>query len=1007
MVLPEGQHYLKWRVPGGEVRTDPVEFSPYLVLGLDIGIASCGWALLDTANKQVVDMGVHLWDVPQEDKTKTSLAKKRRAARSMRRNIRRSSDRMKHCLELFKRHGLVPQDAQKAWMQTVKGDRQPLESRVEALDANVSDRALAQALYNICNRRGYIPHGEGGADGDVEGRKVLAALEENSKVMEENGYRTVGEMMLREGQKQGCSNGQSRNKGGDYSRCVRMSQLLEEVNAIFEAQRNLGNAAATEDLQEEFIDCLTWEKSSADHDEHVYSTVAFCTYFADKGIKAAAKACLSFEICTAYERVNNVRIVNSRGDEEPLPPEIKRWCIATLFSPVPVKGNKECKIRYSDIRKKLDLSAHYSFKGIDADKEKIREVSEPKVWRLERKQLPQGLLNRMAANLEFADAIDSALAYSSSLESLEGQLEPLDLSDDEFKAVCSLSFNSKLFSGYGTRSAEALRILIDAFEDVENISGLPEAEEATGLLAKRTESVERGTALPDYKLYDPTNNNPVVLRVMARVRKVVNAVIREYGMPNIVRVELARELKHSAKEKKGIEKANRDREKTNKAARKCVAELRQCAEDDVPGKLIRMWLLYEEQDKVDLYTGEAIDPHRLVNDANYCQVDHILPYSRTCDDSYNNKVLVFTKSNQEKKERSPYEWLEPQGKWKEFSGRIDAMRQSGYPFKKAQKLLEQDLESKTAEFIQRNLNDTRYATRAALSYIDTYLAFPEGDEKRHTYAVAGGATSALRGAWGFSGKDRNADDCHHAVDAAIIAACDQSTVIKVTKASEKKLLTRKEDRKTLFEGTAPWEGFAQEVEERYGKLVPTRRVEHGASARLFEDTVYSFVGMNDKGNKAILKASGKEKVAGNFIVRDDGSVVKPDGMMMLRLWWDGKKYLKEPVYYADLDAMRHGEYIPRYFDTKRPRAMWPPVPDSVLKGEPVILRYGTCVSVGGESLRYKCFDVANGSLKFASLKKHSTEVLPKLSLGKAKAASFLQAIHEDILGLCHKTESEE
>ena len=975
---------------------------PYFILGLDIGIASCGWALLDIANRRIVDMGVHLWDAPQQAKTKQSLAAVRRAARSSRRNTKRSADRAKHCLKLFIKHGLIPDYANKAWMQTVKGDPQPLESRVAALDGLVENRHLAQALYNISLRRGYIPHGEGGGADDAEGRKVLSALSENEKAMAENGWRTVGEMMLEQGRAEGACHGKSRNHGGDYSRCVRMSQLESEANAIIEAQRAFGNELMSEEFQKAFIECMTWEKDTTEHDARVYSTVARCVYFPE--LKAAAKSCLSFELCQAFERVNHVRVVDPHGADQGLPPDIKRWCMEVLFSPKPLPQNKDCKMTYGRLRKKMDLSAHLSFKGIPASEEKDAEVAIPKIWRLERKQLPEALMEKMLANRDLADAIGSALAYSSREETLKARLEPLPLEDEEIDALCALPFATKAFSGYGTRSVKALQMLTDSFESYDQIETLFDAEQECGLFAKRSEESQKGNYLPAYQEFDPTNNNPVVLRVMARVRKVVNAVIREYGMPNQIHVELARELKQSEKEKAQIYKSNNERKTARNSARKTLAEDLKIAEESVPGDLLRKKMLWDEQEGRDLYSNDPIEYERMIRDSTYCQVDHILPYSRTCDDSQSNKVLVLAKSNQDKKERSPYEWLQPLGKWDDFEDRIRATQK--IPYKKRLKFLEPDLKSKEEGFIERNMNDTRYATRAALNYIDEYLAFPDDGNKRHVYAVAGGATAALRGAWGFAAKDRDKDDCHHAMDAAVIAACDASTVIRIARASERKHLVTKDERKTLFRDTEPWEGFAREVQGRLDELVPTRRVEHGGTAKLFEDTVYKYHGLRDKGDKAIIESGGKMKVAGNFCLREDGSAVLPDGMMMLRLWWNGKKYLKEPIYYADLAAIRDDSYVPRYFTTKAPRNAWPEVPTAVLNADKTVeLRYGDPIVVGSEIVRFKGFGIAIGNLTFGDMRKMDDDVNLKEGLSKAKDESFVQHMNEDILGLCYKNAS--
>ncbi len=248
--------------------------TPYYVLGLDPGIASCGFCLLDLANHRIVEMGAHLFATPQEPKTHMSLAVGRRSARSMRRNIKRTRDRLSHALDLMKAEGIVPVDAQKQWFQPRKGEKQVLKLRADGLDRRtrdrlshaldlmkaegivpvdaqkqwfqprkgekqvlklradgldrfLSDREWAQVLYSLCVRRGYIPHGEGGYGGDVspEDGKVLKAIKENDQKLAEGGFRTVGEML--------AHGGKSRNKGGSYDLCVTNAQINAEVAQLF------------------------------------------------------------------------------------------------------------------------------------------------------------------------------------------------------------------------------------------------------------------------------------------------------------------------------------------------------------------------------------------------------------------------------------------------------------------------------------------------------------------------------------------------------------------------------------------------------------------------------------------------------------------------------------------------------------------------------------------------------------------------------------------------------
>lgn len=1003
---------------------------PYIVLGLDIGIASIGWCLLDIESHRIVDMGVRLWESVQEDKTKASKAATRRTARGQRRRIARCRDRKARCLVLLKAHGLLPADATPASLQkTAEDELSMLQARAAALDTLLTDRQLSQVLYGICKRRGYIPHGAEAQDTD--GRKILSALEANGEKLEDGGYRTVGEMMLREGEAAGKPCGTSRNHGGDYSRCVSMKDLMHEVDAIFDAQRSLGNPKATSELQASFKACMSWEKGTESADERSYALVGRCVYGltdADGApLKRAARSCPSFERCAAYERLANVRVVYPGGRSEQLPAEARQWAMGVLFSPVPVKGNKACRITYSKLRDHLDLPAAACFKGVPGDREAKLEVCEPKVWRSMCKHLPAELMQRLAGDRELADAVGSALAYASSAESLRSRLEQLvpgSLAEPEVAALCSLPYSTALFSGYGSRSVDALQMLCDAFEDFESIGSLTEAEQACGLYGKSVEpSGDLGAELPPYSDFDPGCTNPVVLRAMAQVRRVVNAVVREHGIPDEVHIELARELKIPKSARVKIERANKKRAERRENARSVLAELRGCAPEAVPNRLADKYLYWLEQGGFDVYSGEPIRLERLAVEEDYCEVDHILTWSRTCDDSRSNKVLALDKSNQEKLNRTPFEWFGgDEGRWAAFEQRVLSMREHGYPPRKAANLLCRDLSEAQDDFIARNLNDTRYASRAAKAYIEAHLAFPvdavrpgsSEPTKQHVLAVAGGATAVLRHSWGIY-KDRSTDDLHHAVDAAVIAACGAAAVQRVARYHEGKRYVSAGERDKMLASLEPWPGFANEAVERANRVIPTRKPEHGLSARLFEDTLYSYKGLNTEGTLGLLTAAGKVKKSSNYIVRDDGSAVLPDGLAFLRLWWNpeakvrGRKtpgaYLAEPVYYADLPAALGEGWAPKYVppqSDKKPRCAWDAVPERAMEAEPVVLFPGDALIVKGKLRRFKGVDISvcSWSLSDPTGRLSDMEATKGLSFSKIGDPGDLVLIAEDVLGRC-------
>ena len=980
---------------------------PYLVLGLDPGIASCGFCLLDMTNHKILEMGSHLFKAPQEDKTKTSLAVTRRKARSIRRNTARTSARLKHCLELLAGAGLVPADADKTWLQTKKGDKPILKLRAGGLDRLLTDREFAQVLYSLCGRRGYIPHGEGrlGETDEDESKKVLGAIKKNQDAMAAGSYRTVGEMLN--------AQGRSRNRGGDYSLCVYNSQIQDEAKALFASQRARGNTKATRELEDSYLACLTWEKKSLDHDTRVYELVGPCSYF--PGEKRAASADVSSELCRAYERLGHIVIVHEDGSEQALTAGEIDGYLKILFSTAPIKGNKECKVTYGTIRKDLDISGKSVFKGIAQDKEKDEPFA-PKAWRSLRRVLPERLLARMLEDRNLGDAVCEALTFASSEASLIERLSDLDLSDDERDAILAVPFTGKLFKGYGSRSLKALRLLLGAFEEPE-IHILTDAEKATGLLDLRlSDRGVRGQLLPPYDSYDPTCRNPVVLRAMGRMRHIVNAIIRIHGVPDEIHIELGRDLKMSNKEKSLVDKRNRENAASNKKWATTAAGILGCTPEEVPGRIIRKLILREEQGEKDLYTGDSIDLEHLVRDDRYCEIDHILPYSRTCDDSRANKVLVLSKSNQDKRERTPYEWMTSgeagAPSWDSYRARV--MAQVKNPRKRAN-YLNTDLGPETqAKFLARNLNDDRYMSVAVKNYLEDCLLFPEDGRKRHVTAVAGGATGNLRWVWGLNFgegniKDRT-DDRHHAVDAAIIAACSESTVKKVAEASAKGREAFKQLRKSRLADTQPWPTFAAEVAARREFVVPTHMADHGVTGRVFEDTLYHLEGITeDKGKYPLVRAGEKTVKKGNVRINPDGSVKLIDGMAFLRLWLDptarpnGKvkgKWYAEPVYYADIPAIKAGTYVPRACTIHVARVNWEPVPEAAMGANPVIVFFGDVLSVDDHVGRFGGFNIFGGRLALLNLLTKQ-EVSDWPSLGSWGKDTQVRVLQEDCLGHCY------
>jgi CRISPR/Cas system Type II protein with McrA/HNH and RuvC-like nuclease domain len=308
--------------------------------------------------------------------------------------------------------------------------------------------------------------------------------------------------------------------------------------------------------------------------------------------------------------------------------------------------------------------------------------------------------------------------------------------------------------------------------------------------------------------------NPVVARSFNQARNVLNALIQTYGSPAYVSIELAREMSKPGSVRKEIDKENKARAVQKEKERDTFVSTHGVT--DPSPALMRRVRMRNEQDCKCMYSGKPIDLNRLLRDDNYVEVDHILPKSRTADNSLDNQVLVLTGENQRKGNRTPYEWkagADPDW-WHDFKVKVQSLPLMSD--RKKQKLLLEKLDDD--EFTGANLVDTRYVTRLFAKVIREGLVFRDGAqaedetinpddsgrEKKDRFMRArvrtpqGGVTSMLRGLWGLS-KNRAAGDLHHAVDACVAAAATPKLIQRLNEFNR-----FKEEVIITSSGTAIW-----------------------------------------------------------------------------------------------------------------------------------------------------------------------------------------------------------
>jgi CRISPR-associated endonuclease Csn1 len=764
------------------------------ILGIDLGIASCGWAVIQVGRDevQIIAAGVRCFNAPLVDRTGEPKTAVRRRARGLRRAVRRRRQRMNAVRALLCHHGLLAEASKSALSDSLRRisalQRQPQVTpwtlRSAAQDRLLSTDELAVVLGHIARHRGFQSKAKRDCEASASDKtsKMKEAMEQMCQVLMR--YRSFGESLANDPR----FADRKRNRDNDYTHTPRRTDLEDEVRLLLAVQRRLAHPLATEALEVDFVRAAFSQRPVHDNADKVGQ----CPFEANE--KRTSRRAPSFELFRYLAKLATLAILTGRTERRLSSGEIST--AARLFS------RQGAAVTYRTLRRLFDLDRDTHFAGIARDKEDLdvvvcsghaaagtctlRNAVGKAAWRSLRKSPEK--LDRAAEILSFHGDIGSirkGLSQIGLAASVVGRL---------VAAAKQGAFDD--FSGTAHISAQAARNIIPGLRE-----GLVYSEACAR--AGYDHAARPAISLSEI-------GSPVTRRALGEAIKQIRAVTREFPIDR-VHIELARSVAKSARERRKLKKRAEDRNKEKDRRKEQAARIigRAVSEDE----LLRYELAIEQEFKCTYCDGKIHTAGFAANDSRY-QVDHILPWGRFGDDSYLNKNLSCVVCNQNKRGRTPYEWFsknKTEGEWKSFVARLETL-QGMKGVKKRNFTLREATKEIEDRFKARNLSDTRWATRLLVDQLAQM--FPATKGERWIFARSGAITSRLRRAWGLEGLkkangERVEDDRHHAVDAIVLAVTTESRLQKMTE--EIKLGESRTRQQDILAATAPSPNFRSDV----------------------------------------------------------------------------------------------------------------------------------------------------------------------------------------------------
>jgi CRISPR-associated endonuclease Csn1 len=817
-----------------------------IILGLDLGVTSIGFCLYDEENKKILTTGSRIFQAGVDSSPLGKESPKnatRREKRQVRRQIFRRAERQSLLIAVLQDLGWLPREEV---LLNIALQKNPYELRKRALDEALTLEELGRIFVQLSKRRGFKSSRKSGNDEDSEkgklykgddkaGKKGISELQDE---VEKGGFRTIGEYFA----------SLDPHELRIRNRYILRSQYLDEFDKIWKSQLR---------FHPEIEKPTTYESVVRNHskarqqerwkNKTLYDFLKDYVIYFQRPLKSqkgnvgkctlepkssrSPKSALVFQEYRIWDKLNSIRIIGTNRNLDPLTLDEKQKAYQKL------SVSKEQTI--SQLMKLWKLgegfSCNYDEKTVvkgNVTAHALISVFGNNVWEA---------LNDTEKENRWKliyDAEDNEWLKKYGKEkwhlSEEQALKLTKVSFEKMYAELSQKAMNKILPLMKNKNLDYSQACVEVGYNHSQVSEMGRVSDVLGPFLKKI-------------------NSPIVVQGLHELRKVVNTLITEYAIkPDVIRIELARELKMPKEKREAILIRNSANEKENKAIRdelffntqgfsKKYKSIYEIPTDDV--LKYKLWM---ECNKICPYTDKQISASDLFGENNVFEIEHILPRSRSFDDSFQNKTLCHRDFNKNiKGDLMPYEMLKngkiTQEKYDQMIERVKEFRRNGK--RNVSKINKFLLRSIPPDMVAQQLNDTQFLAVAAKDYLKQICD--------NVQPTVGASTSQLRKLWGLNNvlnpvsdvKNRD-DHRHHAVDAIVVACTSIKHIQGLSKFNrDKKYITER----IRFE--PPYPNFRNDVKDAVEGILIAHKVKNRPRGQMHDETMSGKVLNPDKTHK--------------------------------------------------------------------------------------------------------------------------------------------------------------